>query len=321
MFNNTYFPHAKKYWHMGQLYDWSQPIIHPMSHALHYGTSVFEGIRAYRTSKGPAIFRLPEHIERFFHSASTLYMKPPYNEKEISQAIKLVINENGLESAYIRPLMFYSYGNLGLVPHQSDVELVIGAWEWGAYLGEKTEEGVHVCVLPWNRIHHSQIAMTAKLGGIYVQSAICGMEARRDGCDESIFLNLEGNIAEGPGENIFIVKDRAIKTNDKTESILEGITRTTILEIADDLGIESSIGPISKQEFLHADEIFFTGTAVEVAPITRVTDSSNIDASKKEFAIGNGRVGEITHQLAKTYKDAVSGKIKEYEKWLSFVRG
>ncbi len=321
MFDNTYFPRAKKYWHMGKLYDWSQPIIHPMSHVLHYGTSAFEGIRAYSTPNGSAIFRLPEHIERFFHSASTLHMKPPYNKEEITQAIKLVINENALESAYIRPLLFYAYGNLGLVPHQSPVELAIGAWEWGAYLGEKTETGVHVCVLPWKRIHRSQIAMTAKLGGIYVQSAICGMEARRDGYDESIFLNLEGNIAEGPGENIFIVKDQAIKTNDKTESILEGITRATILEIAGDLGIESSIGQISKEEFFQADEIFFTGTAVEVAPIIRVTDTSEPHSSKKEYTIASGEVGEITRQLAKTYKEAVSGKIKDYEKWLTYVRG
>jgi len=321
MFDNTHFPQAKKYWHMGQLYDWSQPIIHPMSHALHYGTSVFEGIRAYNTPKGPAIFRLPEHIERFFHSASTLNMKPPYNKEEITQAIKLVINENGLESAYIRPLLFYSYGNLGLVPHQSAVELLIGAWTWGAYLGEKTEKGVQVCVLPWKRIHHSQIAMTAKLGGIYVQSAISGMEARLEGYDESIFLNLEGNIAEGPGENIFIVKDQVLKTNDKTESVLEGITRATILEIANDLGIESSIGPITKEEFFQADEIFFTGTAVEVVPIIRVTDGSDPDASKKEYTIGRGEAEQITLQLAKAYKDAVSGKIKDYEKWLTYVRG
>ncbi len=319
MFDNTYFPKAEKYWHMGRLYEWSQPIIHPMSHVLHYGTSVFEGIRAYSTSKGPAIFRLPEHIDRFFHSASTLHMEVPYSKEEIIQAIKLVIKENNLDSAYIRPLLFYAYGNLGLVPYQSPVELVIGAWEWGAYLGEKTEKGVHVCVLPWKRIHRSQIAMTAKLGGIYVQSAICGMEARHAGYDESIFLNLEDNIAEGPGENIFIIKDKTIKTNDKTESILEGITCTTILEIAQDLGIKSSIGPIPKEEFFQADEIFFTGTAVEVAPITRVTDRSEIDAPEKEYTIGHGDVGEITRQLAKTYKDAVSGRIKDYEKWLTYV--
>lgn len=319
MFDNTHFPKAKNFWHMGKLYDWSQPNIHSMSHALHYGTSVFEGIRAYSTAKGAAIFRLPEHIDRFFHSASTLSMEVPFGKEEIIKAIKLVMKENKLDSAYIRPLLFYSYGNLGLVPWASPVELIIGAWEWGAYLGEKTEKGVHVCVLPWRRIHHSQIAMSAKLGGIYVQSAICGMEARRQGFDESIFLNLEGNVAEGPGENIFIVQAGTLKTNDKTESILEGITRTTILEMAKDLGIDSSIEPITKEEFFQADEIFFTGTAVEVAPIIQITDCSDPNSPKKEYTIGTGEAGEITRQLTKTYKDAVSGKRKEYERWLTYV--
>lgn len=319
MFDNTHFPEAKKFWHMGKFYDWSQPNIHSMSHALHYGTSVFEGIRAYRTVKGPAIFRLPEHIDRLFHSASILRMEIPFSKEEIKSAIKLVMKENKLDSAYIRPLLFYSYGNLGLVPKVSPVELTIGAWEWGAYLGEKTEEGVHVCILPWRRFHHSQIAMSAKLGGIYVQSAICGMEARLQGFDESVFLNLEGNIAEGPGENIFIVKEGTLKTNDKTESILEGITRATLLEIAKDLSISSSIGPITKEELFQADELFFTGTAVEVVPIIRVTDCSDPNTSKKEYTIGRGKVGDITSQLTKTYKNVVSGKIKEYEKWLTYV--
>ncbi len=319
MFDNTHFPKAKKFWHMGKLYDWPQPNIHPMSHALHYGTSVFEGIRAYSTDKGPAIFRLPEHINRFFHSASTLSMEVPFDKETITEAIKLVMKENKLDSAYIRPLLLYAYGNLGLVPWASPVELIIGAWQWGAYLGEKTEKGVHVCILPWKRIHHSQIAMSAKLGGIYVQSAICGMEARRQGFDESIFLNLEGRVAEGPGENIFIVKDGNLKTNDKTESILEGITRTTILEMAKDIGIDSSIGPILKEEFFQADEIFFTGTAVEVAPIILVTDCSDPTSPKKNYKIGTGQAGKITSQLAKLYKEAVSGKREEYKKWLTYL--
>lgn len=319
MFDNTHFPKGKKFWHMGKLHDWSQPNIHSMSHALHYGTSVFEGIRAYSTAKGPSIFRLPEHIDRLFHSASTLSMKVPFSKEEVIKAIKLVITENKLESAYIRPLLFYAYGNLGLVPWASPVELIIGAWEWGAYLGEKAEKGVHVCLLPWKRIHHSQIAMSAKLGGIYVQSAICGMEARRQGFDESVFLNLEGRVAEGPGENIFIVKGGTLKTNDKTESILEGITRTTILEMAKDLGIDSCIDPITKQELFHADEVFFTGTAVELASIVSVADCSDLNSSKKEYKIGTGKVGKITQQLVKTYKEAVKGTKKEYEKWLTYV--
>jgi branched-chain amino acid aminotransferase len=319
MFDNTHFPRARKFWYKGKLHDWSQPSIHVMSHALHYGTSVFEGIRAYNTPKGPAVFRLPEHIERFFHSASILFMEVPYSKEEIIEAIKLVIKENKLESAYIRPLLFYSYGNLGLLPKFSPVELIIGAWEWGAYLGRHKEKGVHVYIVPWRRIHHSQLEMTAKLGGVYVQSAICGQIARSKGFDEAIFLNLEGNIAEGAGENIFIVKERVLKTNDKTESVLEGITRASLLEIASDLGYETSIEPITKEDLFKADEAFFSGTAVEMAPIVHITDGSIPREGKREYTIGSGKPGEITIKLATAYKDSVSGKIKKYEKWLTSV--
>jgi branched-chain amino acid aminotransferase len=319
MFDNTRFPKARKFWYMGKLHDWSQPSIHVMSHALHYGTSVFEGIRAYKTPKGPAVFRLPEHIERLFHSASTLFMEVPYSKEEIIEAIKLVIKENKLESAYIRPLLFYSYGNLGLLPKYSPVELAIGAWEWGAYLGEDPEKGVYVYIVPWRRVHHSQLEMTAKLGGVYVQSAICGQLARSKGFDEAIFLNLEGNIAEGPGENIFIVKDGVVKTNDKTESVLEGITRESLLEIAAGLGYETSIGAITREDLFKADEAFFSGTAVEVPPIVRVIDGSIPREGKREYTIGSGKIGEITTKLATAYKDSVSGKVKQYEKWLTSV--
>ncbi len=319
MFENTFFPKAQKFWYMGKLYDWSQATIHSMTHALHYGTSVFEGIRAYNTENGPAIFRLDEHIKRFYHSASILKMKVPFNKEEIISAIKLIIKENNLTSAYIRPLLFYSFGNLGLIPEASPVELVIGSWEWGTVFGDKTQIGIHACIVPWRRIHHSQFDMAAKLGGTYVQSAICGMEARSQGFDEAVFLNHEGNIAEGPGENIFIVKEGIVRTNDKTESILEGITRTSILEIARNLGIECSVGPITKEDFFHAGEAFFSGTAVELVPIIRITDNSNPKASKREYTIGSGKAGAITQKLAETFKDAVNGKIKQYEKWLTFV--
>jgi len=319
MYDNSNFPKARKYWYMGKFYDWSQPVIHPMSHALHYGTSVFEGIRAYATAKGPAIFRLEDHLNRFFHSASTLNMKIPFSQQDIAEAIKLVIKENKLDSAYIRPLLFYSYGNMGLVPKASPVELVIGGWQWGAYLGDKTRQGVHVILLHWRRFHHSQIPMSAKLGGIYVQSAICGSQARQQGYDEAVFLNLEGHIAEGPGENIFIVKNGRLKTNAGSESILEGITRLSILEIADDLGLTTTVGQITKDEFFQADEIFFSGTAVEIVPIVRITDNSLPRAPKKGYKIGDGQAGKITLRLSQAYHDAVSGRTKDYEKWLTYV--
>jgi len=172
MFDTTHFPKARKFWHMGKFYDWAEAHIHPMAFALHYGGSVFEGIRAYKTADGPAIFRLPEHVDRFLYSAEVISMKVPYTREEIIEAIKLTLRENKLESAYIRPLLFYSYGNLGLVPKFCPVELVIGTWEWGAYLGEKSTTGVSVCITSRPRVHYSQLDMNAKLGGTYVQSTI-----------------------------------------------------------------------------------------------------------------------------------------------------
>ena len=320
MFDNTNFSRAKKFWHMGIFHDWTESNVHAMSHALHYGTSVFEGIRAYQTASGPAIFRLSDHIDRLFYSASLLRMNIPYTKQEIFETIQLVVKENQLDSAYIRPLLYYSYGNLGLVPKHSPVELMIAAWEWGAYLGAKAEQGIHAYILPWRRIHHTQFDMKAKLGGLYILSTICGILAREKGYDEAIFLNLEGNVAEGPGENILIIKDGIVKTNDVNESVLEGITRTSILKIAEDMGIRTSIGPITKQDFFTADEAFFSGTAVEIAPITRVMDDSEQDESPKEYTIGSGTAGEITTKIIKAFKNIIAGENKNYKTWLTYVK-
>lgn len=323
MFDNTFFPKAKKFWYQGKFYDWSTANIHCMSHAMHYGNSVFEGIRAYDTDKGAAVFQLGAHIDRFLHSAAIMHMQVPYTRDEIFSTILEVIRENQLDSAYIRPLLFYSYGNLGLVPKASPVELVVAAWEWGAYLGEKADTGVNVYILPWKRIHHSQIDMSAKLGGIYVQSTICGVLAREKGYDEAVFLNLEGNVAEGPGENIFVVKDGLLKTNDTSESVLHGITRTSILEIAQDLGIPTEVGPITKEEFFTADESFFSGTAVEITPIIQIADGSNPDpgVEDKEYIVGTGKPGSMTVELKKIYFETVHGKRPEYQSWLTYVNG
>jgi len=319
MYPNTNFPKAGKYWHNGKFHDWSEGYLHPMMHALHYGTSVFEGIRAYATDRGPAVFRLPEHIDRFLLSAAVAKMASPYSKDEIILFIKQVIRKNRLTSCYVRPLLFYAYGNLGLVPKACPVELVIGAWEWGAYLGEKSDEGTSTYIGPWRRVHHSQLNMAAKLGGIYVQSTINGLEARGEGCDEAIFLNLEGRIAEGPGENIFIVKNNVLTTNDRTESVLEGITRTSLLEMARDKGYKAVVSPISKDDFFGADEAFFSGTAVEIIPIVRAFDASVPGVAKKEHIIGKGGVGPVTREMMKAYRDVVGGKASRYEKWLTFV--
>ncbi len=319
MFDNTHFPKAKKFWQMGKLYDWSTLTVHSMSHALHYGNAVFEGIRAYPTSQGPAVFRLGEHLNRFFHSGATLSMPIPYPKEEIAEAIKLVIRENQLDAAYIRPLLFYSFGNLGLLPSHSPVELAIAAWEWDAYLGHGAKKGTRVYILPQRRIHHTQFDMRAKLGGLYVLSTLGGQLARSRGFDEAVFLNMEGNIAEGPGENIFIVKNGILKTNDLKESILEGITRTSILQFAGDLGIETTVSSITKEEFFQADEAFFSGTAVEIAPIVKITDGSNGETSEQTYTIGSGQLGEVTQKVQNTFYRTVRGELEEYNHWLTYV--
>ncbi len=319
MIDTSQFPKAKKIWFMGKFHDWSELTLHSMTHALHYGTSVFEGIRAYPTSRGPTVFRLPEHIDRFLYSAGTARMTPPYGKAEIIRAVLDTIRENGVEACYIRPLYFYSYGNLGLVPKASPVQLVIAVWEWGAYLGKKAERGVSVCLVPQRRVHHSQLDMRAKLGGIYVQSTIAGLDARAQGCDEAVFLNIEGRIAEGPGENVFIVKNGIVKTNERSESVLEGITRTSILEIAADLGCKTALGPITKADFLAADEAFFTGTAVEIVPIIGVKDHSDGILQRETAALGSGAAGQTTLRIQAAYLEAVSGKQPRYQKWLTPV--
>jgi len=319
MFDNTYFKNAKKYWYNGKFYAWSDPTLHPMSHALHYGSSVFEGIRSYVTPKGPAIFRLPEHLDRFLISAQVAKMEIPYGAAEIGQAIKLTLQENRLQAAYIRPLLFYSYGNLGLVPMHSPEELLIAVWEFSVFPRDKKNKGISAYIVPWRRIHHRQLDMRAKLGGLYILSAINAVAAREHDYDEALFLNLEGNVAEGPGANIFIVKNGQLKTNERSESILEGITRTTLLEMARDSGLRTKVGPITRKELFEADEAFFSGTAVEITPIVLVADGSEAGQEAKVFTIGQGRVGEVTRRLAEDYQAACCGLLPHYHKWLTYV--
>jgi len=230
-----------------------------------------------------------------------------------------VIRENGLDQAYIRPLMFYSYGNLGLVPKYCPVELLIGAWEWGAYLGEAGDKGVFGCLMPKRRIHISQLDLSAKLGGVYVQSTINGIEAREHGYDEAIFLNLEGRIAEGPGENICVIKNGVLHSNPNSESVLEGITRTSLLELAPDLGLQALIAPITKEDLFGADEAFFCGTAAEISPISKVADMSENQEKPPVYTIGTGKPGSLTMKLAEAYKQVTTGKNPKYEKWLAYV--
>ena len=319
MFLNTHFPKAQKYWYEGKFHDWSEGGCHPMMHALHYGSCVFEGIRAYSTAKGPAVFRLPEHNDRFLLSAGVVKMTCRYSKEEITDFIGQTVRVNGLDSCYIRPLLFYSYGNLGLVPKACPVELAVSAWEWGAYLGENAARGVNAFIIPWRRVHHTQFNMSAKLGGVYVQSTIAGLEAREQGFDEAIFLNMEGRVAEGPGQNVFIVKGRTLVTNGRTESALEGITRTSILELGRDLGYKAEVGLITKEDFFGADEAFYCGTAVEIIPIVTVTDGSDPAGPRTKHVIGSGKPGPIALELIRAFQDAVTGRTPRYEKWLTYV--
>lgn len=321
MYDQKHFQGAKKFWYQGNFYDWNKPVIHCMSHALHYGTSVFEGIRAYSTPKGPAIFRLPEHVDRLFYSASVLGLEIPFSKEKITSSIVETIKENELTSAYIRPLVFFSYGTLALLPQDCSVEVVIATWEWDIYLGDRIrQEGAKVLILPVKRFHHSQIVPSAKLGGLYVQSQIGIRYAKERGFDEGIFLNLEGNIAEGSGENIFIVKNKVIKTNFKSESILEGITQKSIIEIARDLGYQVEIGKITKNELFKADEAFFTGTATEIAPIVSVWEENEEGTERTKHLIGKGKPGEITLHLYQSFLEIVQGKNKKFERWLTYVQ-
>ncbi|MCB0274319.1 MAG: branched-chain amino acid transaminase [Calditrichaeota bacterium] len=317
------FPGAKVYWHQGSLHDWNERQVHVMSHVLHYGSSVFEGIRAYETERGPAIFRLKEHVERLFHSARFLKMKVPYSYEEIFETCRLILRENRVKSAYIRPNLFFGYGNLGITPSACPVELTVACWEWGAYLGEDAiRNGIHALLIPQKRIHWSQVDASVKVGGLYVQSNVFATQTRNLGYNEAIFLNLEERISEGPGENLILVKDGVLHTNDRFESILEGVTRTSILELARDRGHEVRVAPIEIQDLFDADEAFFTGTAAEVTPICRVTDSRDAEKSQSDwpiYQIGAGKPGPITREMGDLYQRVVRGLEPQYDHWLTYA--
>ena len=306
-------------WLDGEMVDWREAKIHVLTHTLHYGMGVFEGLRAYEADKGTAIFRLKAHTDRLFESARIMNMTIPFDKDTLNQAQLAAVRENNLKSAYIRPMCFYGSEGMGLRADNLKVHVMVAAWEWGAYLGEACERGANANIVPWRRIHHSQFDQRAKLGGLYCLSTISGVLSRQKGYDEAIFLNLEGNVAEGPGENIMIIKNGVMITNDTSESILEGITRTSILEMAKDMGMECRIGPITKEDFFQADEAFFTGTAAEVAPIVRVTDDSDPERPGQEYTIGSGQAGEITKKIRTLYLEIVKGKHQAYNKWLTYV--
>lgn len=296
-------------WMDGQLVPWREAQVHVLTHTLHYGMGVFEGVRAYRAEQGTAIFRLPEHMKRLYGSAHIMKMPVPWDQATVAEAHRTVVRENKLESAYIRPMFFYGSEGMGLRADNLKVHGIVAAWEWGAYLGaENMEKGIRIKTSSYTR-HHVNITMCkAKANGHYINSMLALNEALTSGYDEAMLLDVEGFVAEGSGENIFIVRDNVIYTPDLT-SALEGITRDTIGRLAADEGYVLREKRITRDEVYLADEAFFTGTAAEVTPIREVDNR----------VIGNGTRGPITTRLQSLYFDAVHGRLDKYTNWLTVV--
>jgi branched-chain amino acid aminotransferase len=300
---------TNKIWMDGRFVDWDDANVHVLTHTLHYGLGVFEGIRCYRTGKGSAVFRLEEHVERLFDSAHIFTMEMPFSRKEISSAIVETIRVNKIQECYIRPLVYIGYGAMGLYPKDNPVRVSIAVWPWGAYLGDEgIKNGIRIKVSSFTR-HHVNVDMTrGKVCGYYVNSQIAKKEAIACGYDEALMLDTEGYVSEGSGENVFIVRDGKIKTTPLT-SILEGITRDSIIRIAGDLKIPVIEERFTRDELYIADEAFLTGTAAEVTPIREVDGRE----------IGSGKRGKITGKLQSIFFDVVKGRNKKYSSWLTRI--
>ncbi|WP_409573167.1 branched-chain amino acid transaminase [Kouleothrix sp.] len=301
---------TKYIWFNGELVAWEKATVHVMTHALHYGSSVFEGIRCYSTPKGPAIFRLAPHTRRLIDSAKIYRMELPYSAEQINEACKAVVRENGLKSAYLRPLAWRGYGELGVFPLKNPVEVMVAAIEWGAYLGaEALENGVNVGVSSWNRVAPNTLPAMAKAGGNYLSSQQIVMEAVRHGYAEGIALDVSGNLSEGSGENLFVIRDGAIFTPPITAALLPGITRDSVITLAREHGYEVREQNLPREVLYVADELFFTGTAAEVTPIRSVDG----------ITIGAGKRGPITTAIQQAFFGLFSGETEDKWGWLDFV--
>lgn len=302
-------PSSGYIWMNGQMVEWEKATIHVLSHVIHYGTSWFEGIRAYNTPKGTAIFRLHEHIKRLERSLRIYHTEMPYSVEEIEQACIDVVKANNLKSAYLRPVIYRGYGELGVSPLQSPVEASVAAWELGAYLGEAAERGANVCVSSWNRLPPNTMPALAKAGGNYMNAQLMKMEAIRNGYDEAITLDIYGNVSEASGANIFLVQDGVLYTPPVGDSLLMGITRDTILTIAQELVLEVKETLIPRGMVYTADEIFLAGTAVEI----------NYVRSVDKLTVGAGTMGEVTKKLRTRLLDIVQNA-NDPHNWLTFVK-
>ncbi len=298
-------------WMDGEFTPWEDAQIHVLTHSLHYGTAVFEGVRCYDTEQGPALFRWEEHLDRLYQSAAPLGHDIDHDREELTEATLELIRRQDLESCYIRPLVFYGYNSLGVSPSDCPTRTMIACWPWGTYLGEDAlEEGVDVMVSSWRKHHSSQIPTNIKATGPYINSMLAGGEARSNGYVEAIVLNKEGDVAEGPGENIFMVNDREIYTPGLSESILDGITRQTVIDLAEELGYEvHDEASISRGQLYTADELFFTGTAAEVTPIKTVDDTE----------IGDGSRGPVTEEIQSRFFEVIERRTDDHDEWFTYV--
>jgi branched-chain amino acid aminotransferase len=299
-----------KIWMDGELVDWRDAKIHVLTHTLHYGCGAFEGVRAYDTVNGTAIFRLQEHTQRLFNSAKILRMKIPFSQEQVNQAQREVVKANGLKSAYIRPLIWIGSEKLGVSPKGNQVHLMVAAWSWGAYLGEDgMKRGIRVKTSSYTR-HHVNITMTqAKTVSNYTNSILANMEATDEGYDEALLLDASGFVSEGAGENLFVIKGGVVYTPDLSAGALNGITRNTIFAICQDLGLKLVEKRITRDEVYICDEAFFTGTAAEVTPIRELD----------RVEIGSGSRGPITERIQSAFFDIVNGRNPKYAEWLTSV--
>ena len=296
-------------WMNGKLVKWEEAQVHVLTHTLHYGLGVFEGIRCYDTPKGPAVFRCREHLRRLLHSAHITRMEVDYSEEDLRLAIFETIKANDLKSCYIRPILFYGYGNMGLYPKGNPIDAVIACWPWGAYLGEEgMAKGIRCCTSSFTR-HHVNIAMTkAKVCGNYVNSQLAKMEAIENGYDEALMLDVDGTVSEGTGENLFVVRNGVLKTP-PLAGVLEGITRDCVLTLAEEMGLKIVETKITRDELYIADEVFLCGTAAEITPVREVDHRT----------IGEGRPGPVTQEIQKRFFKVVKGEDESHAKWLDLV--
>jgi len=301
---------VEKIWMDGELVDWKDATVHVLTHALHYGSGVFEGIRAYETKRGPAVFRAEDHLRRLFRSAHIYHMEIPFTPDELITAIHDTVRVNGLKTCYIRPLVYRGYGEIGLNPLNAPIKVTIAVWRWGLYLGEDAVDvGVRAKISSWKRTDHNILPPGAKATGQYLNSSLAKVEALHGGYDEAIMLNLMGYVTDGSGENVFTVKDGTIFPPPVSAGCLDGITRDSIITMARDAGYEVVERNMSRFDLYTADEAFFSGTAAEVAPIREVDDRK----------VGSGERGPVTKELQTSFNAVTHGEAPNYQGWLTYV--